>query len=112
MIEFFKVILSAEFLQNLLLLFFQLCIALAEIILLPINILVTAFIPDLSLALSRIPPMLDLAGTYIGWLISSLGVPSIIITLTVFYYIFILSTRATFWAFKLALKWLKALPFA
>lgn len=98
-------LLGSNFLQKFITFLLEVIIILVNIILLPINLLIAQFIPDLDGVLSQIAQLFDHASTYVGWVLSMLGVPTILLTLVFAYYTFSLTTRIGVWGVKLALKW-------
>lgn len=98
-------ILQGDILQNIINAIFQLLIVLANIILYPFSLLVRQFFPNIDGALTAIADMFDLAATYVGWAISLTGIPPIILTLVIGYYVFTITIGLATWTIKLALKW-------
>lgn len=98
--------LNTNFLETLITIVIQILTAITNIILLPFNLLIGAYFPDLSGALDNISALFDLAGTYIGWVLSFLGVPAILLTLVLAYYLFTITVTLGVWGVKLALKWI------
>lgn len=80
-----------------------------SIILIPIDAIINAALPELSNALSYVPQYLGYVGTYISWILNALMMPSFALTLIIAFYTFKLTVPIQVWIVKLALKWYKAL---
>lgn len=87
----------------------QLIINLVNIFLSPINSLIESYMPSLNTAFSSIASFLNICVSSIGWVISALGIPSIVIELLVAYYTFKLTVPLLVHAIKLVVKWYRAL---
>lgn len=83
--------------------------SLVKLILLPFSALIQFSMPDLSQALTQVSVFFDLAGTYMSWIIDSLAIPPIVVTMVAGYWAFVFTTTFGTWAIKLLLKWKKAL---
>lgn len=84
-------------------------ISLVSIFLTPINLLVSQYMPSLDNAFNSIASFLGMCTNSIGWVISALGIPSIVIQLIVSYYTFKLTVPLLVSAIKIAIKWYHAL---
>ena len=82
-----------------------LIISLVNLILTPIDNLITSALPDLSNALTAVGNFLTLCLQSIGWVISLSGLSSACITLIVVYFTFKLTAPLLFYFIKLALSW-------
>lgn len=83
---------------------FKLIMGLVNLLLLPIDALITQFLPDVSSALNHVNDFFDLIGSYLPWVISYtglLGLMSPIILIVTF----ILTVPLMVKTIKLALKW-------
>lgn len=99
-------ILNGNFLETLVTLVIQILTILTNIILYPINLLIDTVFPDISSALDSITALFTVAKTYIGWAISFMGIPAIILSMVVAYYLFVITTTLGIWGVKLAIKWI------
>lgn len=84
---------------------FDIAIGLIKIILLPIDNLILAVLPDLSSAFSGIGALFNLIGQSLGWCISLLGISPRVIALLVAYYTFKLTVPVQVYFVKLVLDW-------
>lgn len=84
-------------------------IRLLDILLAPINFLIVTYIPSLDNALSYIAQYFNYADTYIGWILSATGFPTLSITLLASYFFFKFSISLGVYSFKTLLKWKEAL---
>lgn len=84
-------------------------ISIVNVILSPIDALIETALPSLSDALSSIGDFFDLCGTYIGWGIDLLGIPSSLISFVILYYVFKLTVPLAVSAVKMAVRWYNAL---
>lgn len=107
--EFFQALLSADWLQQFVVVIMQVMTVIAGIILLPIGALINQLMPGFDNALQNIQPMLDLALTYVGWVVDAFAIPPILLVLLVSYYSFVVVARFSVWMFKLSLNWIKVL---
>lgn len=83
----------------------KLIITLVNILLLPIDTLISTILPDLSNALTSIANFLNIALRSIGWVISLTGLSSNCISMIVLYFGFSLTAPMLFYLVKLALSW-------
>lgn len=102
-------LLNAPFLQNLFQVLMTVVISLVNILLLPFSILIKSLLPDLDAALGQISAFFDYVGTYMSWVLNALAVPSVVITLLLGYWTFVITATTGAWAFKLIIKWKQAL---
>lgn len=82
-----------------------LIISLVNLILTPIDSLITSALPDLSNALTSVGSFLQLCLQSIGWVISLSGLSSACISIIVVYFAFKLTAPLLFYFIKLALSW-------
>lgn len=80
---------------------------LMKIILMPIDMLIKAALPDLNNALVSVSDFFSLIGTGLGWAIGAAGIPYSVIALIGTYYIFKLTLPVNIWFMKLGMKWYK-----
>lgn len=83
----------------------SLIIGLVSILLAPIDLAISAALPDLSSAISAVGSYFSLALQNIGFAISVTGLSSTAISIIVLYYTFKLTLPVTFYLVKLAIKW-------
>lgn len=83
----------------------SLLIGLVSILLAPIDLAISAALPDLSSAISAVGSYFSLALQNIGFAISVTGLSSTAISIIVLYYTFKLTLPVTFYLVKLAIKW-------
>ncbi len=84
---------------------FNVIISLVNVILTPIDSVISSALPDLSSGISAIGQLFATIGTSIGWCISLIGIPSECISLIVLYYTFKLTVPVAFSLIKMALAW-------
>lgn len=87
----------------------NLIISLVQVVLLPIDVIIQTFLPDVSLFFNSVNTFLDLCVQSIGWVISALGLDASILSLLVLYYGFKLTVPLAISVVKLAIKWYNAL---
>lgn len=87
----------------------KLIISLVNVLLLPIDLLISNALPDLATAISAIGTFLNLCCSSIGWVLSVFGLSSECISLIVLYYGFKLTLPLAVSLVKLAIKWYNAL---
>lgn len=102
---FFETIMNASWLQDIFFLIMQVVMGLVGILLLPFSLVIKTFMPEMDSALANIEPMFNYASTYTGWIISAFAIPSIVITLMVSYYSFVVLAKLGVWGGKLAIRW-------
>lgn len=83
----------------------SLIIGLVSVLLAPIDLAISAALPDLSSAISAVGSYFALALQDIGFAISVTGLSSTAISIIVLYYTFKLTLPVTFYLVKLAIKW-------
>lgn len=88
---------------------FTLVINLVNVILTPIDLLISNLLPDLSSALVAIGDFLGICVRSIGWCISLTGLDNKTISLIITYFTFKLTAPLVISSIKLALKWYKAI---
>lgn len=79
--------------------------SLVNVILSPIDSIITANLPGLSSALNSFSTFLGYISNGIGWVIDSFAIPSAVISLIVAYYIFKLTVPLLIYTIKLIIKW-------
>lgn len=89
--------------------FFNVIISLVGVVMVPIDLLIQQFLPDLSTAISAIGSMFALVGNVLGFIISLTGLSSTALSLIVMYYTFKLTVPILVSAIKQAIKWYNAL---
>lgn len=82
---------------------------LVNLILLPIDALISTLLPDLSNALTSVAVMFDYALRYIGFAIDMTGLSDLAIGLIVSYWVFKLSAPLLVSTIKTALNWYRTL---
>lgn len=88
---------------------FNIIISLVQVLLAPIDILISNYLPDLANALTAVNEFLTLITSSIGWVLSCLGIPGTVISLFILYYTFKLTVPYLVHLIKLALKWYNTL---
>ncbi len=86
-----------------------LIIGLVNIILAPIDMLISQFLPDLSSATNAIGRLFELIGSSLGFCVGLTGLSSECLSLIVLYYTFKLTVPLLVSTVKAAIKWYKAL---
>lgn len=87
----------------------SLIMGLVSILLAPIDVIITNFLPDLSGAINAIGSFFDMASSSLGWCISLIGLSSEALSLIVVYFTFKLSVPILVSTTKTAIKWYNAL---
>ena len=82
---------------------------LVNLLLLPIDALISTLLPDLSNALTSVAVMFDYALSYIGFAIDMTGLSDLAIGLIVSYWVFKLSAPLLVSTIKTALNWYRTL---
>lgn len=80
-------------------------VTLVNLILMPIDALITNLLPALGTMLANFASLLTIIFSTIGWAISASGIPGAMIALIVSYYIFVLTIPSAIYMFKLILRW-------
>lgn len=88
---------------------FKIIMVLVEVVLSPIDALISAAFPDLSVVISAIGTVFNYALSYINFLISCFGLSPLAIQILVLFYSFKLVVPFTVSAVKQAIKWYNAL---
>lgn len=88
---------------------FKLVINLVNLILTPIDTLISSTLPDLSTGLNAVNSLIDYIISIIGYAVDMSGLSSTSISLIVAYFSFILLSRPVIYVIKMALKWYNAL---
>lgn len=88
---------------------FKLVINLLNILLSPIDSLISSTLPDLSTALNAFNSLIDYIISVIGFAVDMSGLSSTAISLIIIYFSFILLSRPVVYVVKLALKWYNTL---
>ena len=83
----------------------KLIVSLVEIIMYPIDALITSALPDLANALTAIGDFFGLISNVIGWVVSLTGLSNETISLIVMYFTFKLTAPLLFYMIKLAVSW-------
>lgn len=83
----------------------KLIVSLVELILYPIDALITSSLPDLANALTAIGDFFGLISNVIGWVVSLTGLSNETISLIVMYFTFKLTAPLLFYMIKLAISW-------
>lgn len=76
-----------------------------EIILLPIDLLITALLPDLANTFASIYAFFEIIFSNIGFAIDLLAVPPAVISLMIIFFTFKLTLPIQVYMFKLVLNW-------
>lgn len=103
--DFFDYILNSNFLASLFELLIDVMIGLVQLILLPFDLLIKNYIPELNDLLFTINDVFVMVGHYTGWAISALAIPGTVISLVLLYYTFDLTVSIASWSYKIVLKW-------
>lgn len=88
---------------------FDLIISLVNVLLAPIDLAITSFLPDLSNALNSIASFFDYITTIVGYAVDASGLTDVSMALIVSYWVFVLSGSLSINLFKSAIKWYNAL---
>lgn len=84
---------------------FKLVISLVNVLLTPIDAIISSALPSLATALTGIASFLSLVTSSIGWVLSVFGLSSECLALIVVYFTFKLSVPVVVSAIKLAIRW-------
>ena len=84
---------------------FKLVIALVNMLLAPIDLMITNTLPDVSSAFDAFNALVDYVISCIGYAVDASGLSSTAINLIIIYFTFILLSRPVVYVIKLALKW-------
>lgn len=88
---------------------FKLIMSLTSVLLTPINTIIQNFIPDLANVISGIVTLFDMAGQFLGFIMSIFGFNSLTWSIIVMYYVFHFGFQMGMFTVKLSLKWYNAL---
>lgn len=80
-------------------------LTLVSLLLLPIDAIINALIPNFTTLTGYIVNFFDLVLTYIGNALSLLGINAIIVSMVVAFWTFKLTAPITVWLLKLIFKW-------
>lgn len=107
--DIWSTILEGDFL----LAFFQLIMAvlvtIVNLLLYPIGLIISGLMPSLDQGLIQIANFLDYASTDVAWILNSMAIPGLAISIAVAYYMFSFSATFTVWTVKLIIRWKQAL---
>ena len=84
---------------------FKLVISLVNVLLTPIDAIITSALPSLATALSAIASFLNIITSSIGWVLSVFGLSSECLSLIVVYFTFKLTVPVVVSSIKLAIRW-------
>lgn len=84
---------------------FKLVVSLVNLLLTPIDALISSALPGLSTAISAISSFLSLCMQSIGWVLSVFAIPAGALSLLVLYYVFKLTLPLAISTIKLAIRW-------
>lgn len=82
-----------------------LVLLLVKIVLIPIDFLISQYVPALAQAFTAVGTYLTTIFTNIGWVLSITGIPAFAIGLIVAFWVFKLTLPVNVWAIKLAITW-------
>lgn len=88
---------------------FKLIMSLTSVLLAPVNTIIQNFLPDLSNVINGIVILFDMAGQFLGFIMSMFGFSSLTWTIIVMYYVFHFTFQMGMFTIKLSLKWYNAL---
>lgn len=88
---------------------FDLIINLVNVLLTPIDLAITASLPDLSNALNSIAGFFDYITSIVGYAVDASGLTDVSMALIVSYWVFVLTGSLSINLFKSAIKWYNAL---
>ena len=84
---------------------FSLITSLVNVLLYPIDMIISNALPSLQSALNAIGSFLTIVSSSIGWVLSVFGLSSECLSLIVLYFTFKLTIPLTVYVIKLAIKW-------
>lgn len=87
----------------------SLVITLVNLILMPIDLVISKTLPDVSLAISSIGEFFDYVNTVVGYAVDASGLTSISMSFIVSYWVFVIGGTLSVSAVKLGIKWFKSL---
>lgn len=88
---------------------FKLIISLVNLLLFPIDSLISSVLPDVSSGLNAFNSLIDYVIDFIGYVVDMSGLSSIAINLIILYFTFIFASRPVIYVIKLAIKWYESL---
>lgn len=100
-----------SFAQSILTLIFDFLSMVISFLLSPIDLLISQFLPNINGLLNYVSSMLDVAITYVSFIVDSLCIPHDVMVLIVEYLIFRLTLPLFVYIIKLAVKWYNYLKF-
>lgn len=86
---------------------FAILFKIIEVLLIPINLLIAQYIPDLNQSLLLLGQFFQLIATGIGWAISATGIPYPVVAFVVTVIIYNLTLPWLLHGIKLALQWFR-----
>lgn len=98
-------ILNSNFFEAGFTIIIQVLTVLTNIILLPFNILLGSFMPGFDDQITKITEVFDMVGNYVGWGISALGIPPLILSLVLTFFTITVFISISIWGSKLLIKW-------
>jgi len=101
--------LQAPWLNSLLTVIWSVISVFIKLLLLPLDLLLTNFIPQFSHLTTIVSDFFNLSLTYISWLIDACGIPPIVLSLALAYATFATTATLTMWGIKLVAQWKKAI---
>lgn len=84
---------------------FKLVISLVNLLLTPIDALITSALPNLASGIAAVSSFLTLCTQSIGWVLSVFAIPPGALSLLVLYYAFKLTLPLVVYTVKLAIRW-------
>lgn len=78
---------------------------LINLILTPIDAVITQYLPALNTMLANVADFFTLIFSTMGWAVSVSGIPSAMWSVIVSYYIFVLTVPFSIYIVKLAIRW-------
>lgn len=92
---------TTELFYNLL----KLIMAFISTILTPIDNIILTFMPNVSIAFTKVGFLLDYISSGLGWVISLTGIPSDTLSLIFLFYTFKLTAPFVMYCFKIGIRW-------
>lgn len=84
---------------------FKAVLTVLTFIFVPLDALVSTYLPVLDNMLTTVSNYLSYIFTYMGWVISLSGISSTAIAIVISYYIFVLTVPVPIWLIKLGIDW-------
>lgn len=75
----------------------------------PIGAIINATLPEVDYVFTQVSTWVDYLTEYAGWVINAFAIPSLVITMIITYYGFIVTTSFGAYGIKLAIKWYEAI---